>query len=138
GGPRAGRGLPQEKRGTGFAPEAVDACLALVPQADFWSNFEEQSTQEALLASRPPTVADHAEEDQTERVCETLADFIDLKTRETWHHSRTVAEVAVGIGTRLGLEPNKLTRMRCAALVHDVGKVAVPVGILAKGEQRSN
>jgi len=138
GGPAATCVLAKEKRGTRFDPEAVDAFLALTQQADFWSTFEEQSTQEALLARRPSTVADHAEEDQTERVCETLADFIDLKTRETWHHSRTVAEVAVGIGTCLGLDPRELIKLRCAALVHDIGKVAVPVAILAKGEQRSS
>jgi len=138
GGPAATCVLAQEKRGVRFDPEAVDAFLALTQQEAFWNTLEEQSTQEALLARRPSTVADQALEDQSERMCEVLADFIDLKTRETWHHSRTVAEVAVGIGTRLGLEPNKLTRLRCAALVHDVGKVAVPVAILAKGEQRSS
>jgi HD-GYP domain-containing protein (c-di-GMP phosphodiesterase class II) len=138
GGPAATSVLAKEKRGTRFDPDAVDAFLTLTQQADFWSTFEKQSTQEALLARRPSTVADHAGEDQTERVCETLADFIDLKTRESWHHSRTVAEVAVGIGTCLGLEPRELIKLRCAALVHDVGKVAVPVGILIKGEQRSS
>jgi HD-GYP domain-containing protein (c-di-GMP phosphodiesterase class II) len=138
GGPAAAHVLAQEKRGTRFDPEGVDAFLALAQQEAFWSTFEEQSKQETLLARRPSTVADHALQDQTEQMCETLADFIDLKTRETWHHSRTVAEVAVGMGTCLGLEPGELIRLRCATLVHDVGKVAVPVNILAKGEQRSS
>jgi HD-GYP domain-containing protein (c-di-GMP phosphodiesterase class II) len=87
-----------------------------VSNPENWSSFEEQSTQEALPARRPSTVADHAEEDQTERVCDTLADFIDLKTRETWHHSRTVAEVAVRIGTCLGLEPRELIKLRLLLL----------------------
>jgi HD-GYP domain-containing protein (c-di-GMP phosphodiesterase class II) len=138
GGPAAARALAQEKRGTRFDPEAVDAFLALTQAADFWRTFEEQSTQEALLARRPSTVADCAQEEQTERVCEVLADFIDVKTRETWHHSRTVAEVAVGMGICLGLETSELCELRCAGLVHDVGKVAVPVSILEKGEHRSN
>lgn len=138
GGAQAAQTIAREKRATRFDPEGVDAFLALTQQADFWSTFEEQSTPEALLARRPPTLADHVLEDQSERVCEALADFIDLKTRETWHHSRAVAEVAGGIGTCLGLDENELSRLRCAALVHDVGKVAVPVAILAKGEQRSS
>ncbi len=137
GGPAATEAVAREKRATRFDPGGVDAFLALTQRADFWSTFEEQSTQEALLIRRPSTLADHAQEDQTERVCEALADFTDLKTRETWHHSRAVAEVAVGIGTCLGLDTSELTRLRCAALVHDIGKVAVPVAILAKGEQRS-
>jgi HD-GYP domain-containing protein (c-di-GMP phosphodiesterase class II)/DNA-binding CsgD family transcriptional regulator len=138
GGPAATHAIAQEKRGTRFDPEIVDVFLALTQRADFWSTFEEQSTQEALLARRPSTMADCAHEDQTERVCEALADFIDLKTRETWHHSRIVAEVAVGIGTCLGLETRELIKLRCAALVHDIGKVAVPTAILAKGDQRSS
>jgi len=83
-------------------------------------------------------VADCAREDLTERVCEALADFIDLKTRETWHHSRMVAEVARRIGNCLGLEAGELARLRCAALVHDVGKVAVPAAIVAKGWHQSS
>jgi HD-GYP domain-containing protein (c-di-GMP phosphodiesterase class II) len=138
GGPEATCILAQEKRGSRFDPEGVDAFLTLTQQTEFWRTFEEQSTQEALLARRPSTVADCAQEDQTERMCEVLADFIDLKTRETWHHSRMVAEVAERIGNCLGLEMGELARLRCAALVHDVGKVAVPTAIVAKEWHRSS
>ena len=137
-GPEAAQVLAKEKRGTRFHPKAVDAFLALTQQADFWHKFEEQSTEEALIARRPPTVAECTEQNQIERMCETLADFVDLKTRESWHHSRTVAEVAERIGNCLGMKTGELTRLRYAALVHDVGKVAIPVAILTKGEQRSS
>jgi HD-GYP domain-containing protein (c-di-GMP phosphodiesterase class II) len=36
------------------------------------------------------------------------------------------------------MQTSELTRLRHAALVHDVGKVAIPVTILAKGERRSS
>jgi HD-GYP domain-containing protein (c-di-GMP phosphodiesterase class II) len=138
GGAPAAQAIARDKRTTRFDPDGVDAFLALAQRADFWPTFEEQSGQEALLARGPATMADRAPADQSERVCEALADFIDLKTRETWHHSRAVADVAVGIGTVLGLNASELSRLRCAALVHDIGKVAVPVDILIKGEQRSS
>jgi HD-GYP domain-containing protein (c-di-GMP phosphodiesterase class II) len=137
-GPEATQALAQEKRGTRFDPEAVDAFLTLTQQTNFWNTFEEQSTQEALLARRPPTAADCAQADQIEHVCETLADFVDLKTRDNWHHSRTVAETAVGIGTALGMKTSELTKLRHAALIHDIGKVAIPASILAKGERLSS
>ncbi|HEY6540980.1 MAG TPA: HD domain-containing phosphohydrolase [Ktedonobacteraceae bacterium] len=138
GGPTAAQAIACDKRATRFDPEGVDAFLALAQRANFWNTFEEQSRQDALLARSPATTADQAPADQSERVCEALADFIDIKTRETWHHSRTVANVAVGIGTALGLNSSELSRLRCAALVHDVGKVAVPVDILVKEGQRSS
>jgi HD-GYP domain-containing protein (c-di-GMP phosphodiesterase class II) len=137
-GPAATWHLVQEKRGTRFDPQAVDAFLALAQRADFWHTFEEQSTQEALLARQPSTLAVQPREDQTERVCEALADFIDLKTQETWHHSRVVALTAVRMGIILGLKPCDLTRLRRAALVHDIGKVAIPVAVLDRGLQRSS
>ncbi len=138
GGPPAAQAIARDKRATRFDPEGVDAFLALAQRADFWPTFEERSAQEALLARRPTTAADRVPADQSERVCEALADFIDLKTQETWHHSRVVADVAVGIGTALGLNASEISRLRCAALVHDVGKVTVPVDILVKGERRSS
>lgn len=138
GGPEMAEKIAREKRGKRFDPDAVDAFLSLTQQADFWEEFDEQSTQEALLVRRPATIAEQAgEHGQVERVCEALADFIDFKSRETWHHSRVVAETAVAMGTSLGLASDDLGQLRCAALVHDLGKVAIPVSLLTKGERLS-
>jgi HD-GYP domain-containing protein (c-di-GMP phosphodiesterase class II) len=137
GGPEAVHLLARERRGNRFDPEAVDAFLSLTQQPDFWRTFETQVAEQTLLAHPPATSADHAHEDQVELICEVLAEFTDLKTRETWHHSEVVAEIAQNIGTRLGLQTPELTDLRRAAYVHDIGKVAVPVTILAKGERRT-
>ena len=137
GGADAALMMAREKRGTRFDPECVDTFLQLAGSDDFWSALKEQATQEALLARCPATVADRDLKDQVEQVCEVLADFIDLKTREDWHHSRTVATIAVDMGTRLGMSTDELTRLRRAALIHDIGKVAIPIGILSRGAQRS-
>lgn len=137
-GPQATLLLAEERRGNRFDPEAVDIFLALARQPEFWQSFDQQLAQEVLLANPPATGADRLPGDQVELICEVLAEFIDLKTRETWHHSETVAEVAHTIGTRLGLSPSELTSLRQAAFVHDIGKVAVPIAILSKGDQRTN
>jgi HD-GYP domain-containing protein (c-di-GMP phosphodiesterase class II) len=47
-------------------------------------------------------------------------------------HSRTVADYAEAIGGRMGLAASALRRLRTAALLHDVGKIAIPDSILAK------
>lgn len=136
-GPAATAQLAEERRGNRFDPEAVDSFLALARQPDFWPTFEQQLAEESFLAHAPTTQADQAPGDQVELICEVLAEFVDLKTRETWHHSETVAEVAQLIGTQLSLSPDELTGLRRAAFVHDIGKVAVPIAILSKGEGRS-
>ena len=137
GGPAAARALAREQRGARFDPEVVDAFLTLEKQADFWQTLERESAQSVILAMQPPTSADRMMADQIEVVCEALADLVDIKTSESWNHSRIVAEVAVGMGSYLGLGRAEQTRLRCAALVHDIGNVAIPLRILEKGDSRS-
>jgi diguanylate cyclase (GGDEF)-like protein/putative nucleotidyltransferase with HDIG domain len=47
-------------------------------------------------------------------------------------HSEAVASLAVALGRRLGLSREDLDDVRLAALLHDVGKIAVPPSILSK------
>jgi HD-GYP domain-containing protein (c-di-GMP phosphodiesterase class II) len=137
GGPAAARSLVQEQRGARFDPEVVDAFLTVEKQADFWYTLEHESAQSVILAMQPPTSADRMGADQIEVVCEALADLVDIKTHESWNHSRIVAEVAVGMGSYLGLGEAEQKRLRYAALVHDIGNVAIPLHILEKGDNRS-
>jgi putative nucleotidyltransferase with HDIG domain len=54
------------------------------------------------------------------------------KDRETYEHSERVAKFSVVIGRGLGLLPEELERLRLAALLHDIGKIAVNMAILSK------
>ncbi len=137
GGPEAARALAREQHGTRFDPEVMDIFLALQEQSDFWQTVELESAEAVILAMRPPTSTDRLMVDQLEMVCEALADFVDIKTHESWNHSRIVADVAVNMGNSLGLGGNEQTRLRYIALVHDLGNVAIPLHILEKGEHRS-
>ncbi|MFQ6028540.1 MAG: HD domain-containing phosphohydrolase, partial [Dehalococcoidia bacterium] len=60
------------------------------------------------------------------------------KSQSTWGHSRLVAQAAVGIASQLGLDEPTVTRLRRAALVHDLGKVTVPCSALEKRENYSD
>jgi diguanylate cyclase (GGDEF)-like protein/putative nucleotidyltransferase with HDIG domain len=61
-----------------------------------------------------------------------LARAIDLKDAATRQHSDRVAELAVRLAETIGWPPERCELMRQAAVVHDVGKVAVPDSILLK------
>jgi HD-GYP domain-containing protein (c-di-GMP phosphodiesterase class II) len=61
-----------------------------------------------------------------------LADAIEAKDAYTRGHCEGVSRVAVEVARRLGLENEELDAVRYAALLHDVGKIGIPDGILLK------
>jgi diguanylate cyclase (GGDEF)-like protein/putative nucleotidyltransferase with HDIG domain len=64
---------------------------------------------------------------------ETLAMAIDAKDQITHGHIRRVQAYAVGLATRVGvIDVNLIKAIEAAALLHDMGKLAVPEYILNK------
>jgi diguanylate cyclase (GGDEF)-like protein len=57
---------------------------------------------------------------------------IDTKDRYTKRHSEDVSRYGVFLARQLGLEPDLIESIRVAGLLHDVGKIGIPDGILRK------
>ncbi|MGA7886240.1 MAG: HD domain-containing phosphohydrolase [Acidobacteriaceae bacterium] len=80
-----------------------------------------------------------AEKRHVEEVCalhlrtiEGLALAIDAKDHTTHAHLHRVRTYAVEIGRDLGLNDEEMDALRAAALLHDIGKLAVPDHIINK------
>jgi len=70
---------------------------------------------------------------------ETLINTLEAGDQYTAGHSQKVTRITLAIGQQLGLSSEELEELRWAALLHDVGKIAVDPGILNKpGELTSN
>ena len=66
-------------------------------------------------------------------IIETLALAIDAKDHPTHGHARRVQVYAVGIAKSLGIDSkNDVEALSTAALLHDIGKLAIPEYILSK------
>jgi diguanylate cyclase (GGDEF)-like protein/putative nucleotidyltransferase with HDIG domain len=63
---------------------------------------------------------------------EALALAIDAKDQSATSHLRRVQVYATGLAEALGMSPSDVQGVRTAALLHDIGKLAVPDHILAK------
>ncbi len=63
---------------------------------------------------------------------ETLVKTLEACDSYTKDHSQAVAEIAVNLGKQMKLAPEELEDLRWAALLHDVGKIAVDPNILNK------
>lgn len=61
-----------------------------------------------------------------------ISDAVELQDSYTASHANEVAELAVRVGERLGVEGVELDRLRYGALLHDVGKIGIPAEILRK------
>jgi diguanylate cyclase (GGDEF)-like protein len=61
-----------------------------------------------------------------------LAETLDLRDSGTSQHSQTVGQLCEQIGVALGLDPDRVERLRLAGLLHDLGKIGVPDYILGK------
>ena len=66
------------------------------------------------------------------RTIEALALAIDAKDHTTHDHLQRVQLYAVEIGKDLGLPESGLDALRAAAMLHDIGKLAVPEHIISK------
>ena len=63
---------------------------------------------------------------------EALALAIDAKEQTAQSHIRRVQVYAAGLAQSLGMPDNEIQGVKTAALLHDIGKLAVPEHILAK------
>ncbi len=61
-----------------------------------------------------------------------LAATVDAKDHYTYGHSKKVSDYSVAIAEALGLSPDRISTIRAAGLLHDIGKVGVPDSILSK------
>jgi len=67
-----------------------------------------------------------------ERTIEGWARALHLRDRETEEHTRRVAELTVQLARLVGLGEDELVHIRRGAVLHDIGKVAIPDSILLK------
>ena len=63
---------------------------------------------------------------------EGWARALELRDSDTEGHTRRVTAMAVRLGQALGWDPEALAQLRRGALLHDIGKIAIPDRILRK------
>lgn len=57
---------------------------------------------------------------------------LDLRDKETEGHTRRVTEITVRLAASVGVEKENIVNIRRGAILHDIGKVAIPDHILLK------
>jgi putative nucleotidyltransferase with HDIG domain len=63
---------------------------------------------------------------------EGLSRALDLRDKETEEHTRRVTEITLKLASALGVAETDMVHIRRGAILHDIGKVAIPDQILFK------
>jgi HD-GYP domain-containing protein (c-di-GMP phosphodiesterase class II) len=67
-----------------------------------------------------------------------LGDVVEADDAYTGVHSRDVVDLCMAVGPHLGLDEEQLRRLEFTALLHDVGKIAIPKEIINKPGKLTN
>jgi PAS domain S-box-containing protein/putative nucleotidyltransferase with HDIG domain len=67
-----------------------------------------------------------------EATLEGLAVMLELRDKETQGHTRRVTELTLRLARAMGVPEDDLVHIRRGALLHDIGKIAIPDDILHK------
>jgi HD-GYP domain-containing protein (c-di-GMP phosphodiesterase class II) len=65
-------------------------------------------------------------------IAAALAAALEAKDHYTADHARSIADLAVLVGVKMGMTLNEVRDLRLGAILHDIGKIAVPDAILNK------
>jgi PAS domain S-box-containing protein len=67
-----------------------------------------------------------------EATIEGWSNVLDLRDKETEGHTQRVTEITVRLARAMGISEDQIVHIRRGALLHDIGKMAIPDGILQK------
>ncbi|MGC2855788.1 HD domain-containing phosphohydrolase [Novispirillum sp. DQ9] len=113
-------GAEELKLLTAFADDLGHGIAALRMRTQLSALLEERKLQEGRL--REGMI----------RTIEALASTLESRDPYTAGHQSRVAEIACQIAGRMSLDPERVEGLRLAAMVHDIGKIRVPIQILCK------
>ena len=114
-----------------FDPELVRVVLSLDRSGQLWNGCGTPEERSRVMEMEPGTVQLVGSE-QVDRICEAFADVVDAKSPFTYRHSLGVTHAAVGLAEQFGFGAERVTLIRRAALLHDLGKLSVSNSILDK------
>ncbi len=110
---------------------------ALEPDAE-WFDFLNALAGQAAIAIENSTLFESQQRSNSEltlaydATIEGWSHALDLRDKETEGHTQRVTEMTVKLARVFGVSEAELVQVRWGALLHDIGKLGVPDGILLK------
>ncbi|KRQ87705.1 Cyclic di-GMP phosphodiesterase response regulator RpfG [Caloramator mitchellensis] len=119
-------------KGIYFNPHLIDILFELQSKEKFWWDVENIGHIPEIYDSIKPEITKTFSMQEIRKIAYVFADIIDKKSPFTYTHSKNLTKIALRIADYLNFDKNKKIRFEIAALMHDVGKLAIPNSILNK------
>jgi PAS domain S-box-containing protein/putative nucleotidyltransferase with HDIG domain len=109
----------------------------LTPRPD-WKDFAEMAADQAAIAIENIALFEDLQRSNTnlalayDTTLEGWSRALDLRDRETEGHTKRVTELTLRLSRAMGLDETDLAHIRRGAILHDIGKMAIPDSILLK------
>jgi len=109
----------------------------LAPRPD-WKDFAEMAADQAAIAIDNIALFEDLQRSNTnlalayDTTLEGWSRALDLRDRETEGHTKRVTEITLRLSRAMGLNETELAHIRRGAILHDIGKMAIPDSILLK------
>jgi HD-GYP domain-containing protein (c-di-GMP phosphodiesterase class II) len=121
-------GVARKRRGGWFDPALVDALRAITDDHDFWDSLAGGDVAAWEPADRM-LLADQA---RLDAIASAFAGVVDAKSPWTYRHSDRASLIVLGLANALGADERTLNDLSRAAMLHDIGKLAISNRILDK------
>jgi putative nucleotidyltransferase with HDIG domain len=124
--------VAQDRSRRWFDPDLVKAAYSLARRNALWVDGTRNRAFSLVLDLDKEAKTMASEDTTLDAICLAFAQIVDAKSPFTYRHSNGVANAAVAIARTMNLRPDRVLFMRHAALLHDLGKMAVSNSILEK------
>lgn len=127
-----------DNKGTIFSPYVVEIFMDVQSKEMFWWDVENLSYTTDVVNKVIPDDFIPVSLKNLEDIAFVFAEIIDKKSPFTYKHSYNLSKMAESISDFLCFNEDKKTKYKVAALLHDIGKLAVPNSILNKNGKLDN
>ena len=118
------------ERGRLFAPDLIDAFLALSEGEAFWLALQSESVLQYQMEMESFGDLRMVSWQEFKFCADIFARIIDAKSPYTEQHSRGVSLLSRHLADKMGLDPITCEKIEVAGLLHDIGKLQIPDEII--------
>lgn len=115
-----------------FSQYLVEAFVNISSKDIFWFDMQNISFMDIVINRVKPKLDVYFNLYEFEEIAKIFANIIDNKSKFTAEHSKQIAKLAYLVSVHMKYDEEKCIKMKIAGLLHDIGKLSIPIEILDK------